>query len=227
MLARSLPPSLVVRCGDRIYCSPVCARALRTSVPVGHRPLFSRLLGERSLSSSTTRSEPEASFRSKSPLHASSLQHAAYSDADWADKARVRLLAVPLAAAKAGGMPILTYLAQSIEDPVVDPATQTGIRGRLAMYTNKILSKTSEFWIGLGKPGVKSPRDWKRKTYVAGERLMDRIEFQEWSLKSINHVVGPHFADILTRISSTSKVKQASVNAGHVRSPSPPLSPSR
>lgn len=209
----------MVRWGDRISCSPVRARALRTSVPVGRRPLTRRSLGVRSVSTSTTQFDPEASICAESPLHGSTPQHAAYSDAEWADDARVRLLAVPLAAAKAGGMPVVTYLAQSVEDPVVDPATQAGIRERLSMYANKIFNKTSEFWIGLGKPGVKSPGDWKRKTYVTGERLMDRIEYQEWSLKSINHVAGPHFAEILMRISSTPKVKKASVNAGHVRSP--------
>ena len=55
----------------------------------------------------------------------------------------------------------------------------------------RLLNKASDFWIGLGKPGVKSTFDWKRRTYNGGEKLMDRIEYQEWSLKGIDPALGP------------------------------------
>ena len=55
-----------------------------------------------------------------------------------------------------------------------------------------MLNKASAFWIDLGRTDQKSTFDWKRRTYVLGERLMDRIEYQEWALKGIDPAMGPH-----------------------------------
>ncbi len=45
---------------------------------------------------------------------------------------------------------------------------------------------------GPGKPGQKSTFDWKRRVHYGGEKLMDRIEYQEWSLKGIDPALGPN-----------------------------------
>jgi hypothetical protein len=33
--------------------------------------------------------------------------------------------------------------------------------------------------------------DWKRRTYKTGEKLMDRIEYEEWALKAVDPTLGP------------------------------------
>lgn len=57
--------------------------------------------------------------------------------------------------------------------------------------TTRLMNKASDFWIGLGREGQKSTFDWKRKTYNAGEKLMDRIEYEEWALKGVDPTLGP------------------------------------
>ncbi|GAC95498.1 hypothetical protein PHSY_003074 [Pseudozyma hubeiensis SY62] len=55
-----------------------------------------------------------------------------------------------------------------------------------------MLNKASAFWMDLGRTDQTSTFDWKRRTYVTGEKLMDRIEYQEWALKGIDPAMGPH-----------------------------------
>lgn len=57
--------------------------------------------------------------------------------------------------------------------------------------TTRLLNKASDFWIGLGREDQKSIFDWKRRTYNAGEKLMDRIEYEEWALKGVDPTLGP------------------------------------
>ncbi|ODO11069.1 hypothetical protein I350_01671 [Cryptococcus amylolentus CBS 6273] len=52
---------------------------------------------------------------------------------------------------------------------------------------NKALSKSSETWLKLGA----KPKDsWMFWFYEKGEKLMDRIEFEEWALKAIREGEG-------------------------------------
>ncbi|KAI0693232.1 mitochondrial K+-H+ exchange-related-domain-containing protein [Cytidiella melzeri] len=48
--------------------------------------------------------------------------------------------------------------------------------------------KASGLWAGLGKAKEGS---WQRRTFVYGERLVDRIDFEELALKSLDPSLGP------------------------------------
>lgn len=52
---------------------------------------------------------------------------------------------------------------------------------------NWVTSKAAETWAGFGK----QPKGWKRSIYQTGEKLMDRLDFEELALKSIDPSLGP------------------------------------
>ncbi|SNX81711.1 uncharacterized protein MEPE_00416 [Melanopsichium pennsylvanicum] len=110
----------------------------------------------------------------------------------------MRLIAVPLARARPTSHPISTFVAQTAsraaEKAVADAATIHKDDAKQAQlpFTTRMLNKASAFWMDLGRTDQKSTLDWKRRTYVLGERLMDRIEYQEWALKGIDPALGPH-----------------------------------
>ncbi|KDN47356.1 hypothetical protein K437DRAFT_234783 [Tilletiaria anomala UBC 951] len=110
----------------------------------------------------------------------------------------MRLLAIPLARAKAGAHPIVTYVAQRA---AAHPASSSSSATSSSSFdpqgetktplATRLLTRASNFWMDLGKPGAKSTFDWKRRTYNVGEKLMDRIDYTEWSLKAIDPALGP------------------------------------
>ncbi|SPO20959.1 uncharacterized protein UTRI_00436 [Ustilago trichophora] len=110
----------------------------------------------------------------------------------------MRLIAVPLARARPASHPISTFVAQTAsraaEKAAADAAAKQkdGSNQSKLPFTTRMLNKASAFWIDLGRTDQKSTFDWKRRTYVLGERLMDRIEYQEWALKGIDPAMGPH-----------------------------------
>ncbi|SPO20042.1 uncharacterized protein UTRI_00436_B [Ustilago trichophora] len=110
----------------------------------------------------------------------------------------MRLIAVPLARARPTSHPISTFVAQTAsraaEKAAADAAAKhkDGSNQSKLPFTTRMLNKASAFWIDLGRTDQKSTFDWKRRTYVLGERLMDRIEYQEWALKGIDPAMGPH-----------------------------------
>lgn len=110
----------------------------------------------------------------------------------------MRLIAVPLARARPASHPISTFVAQTAsraaEKAAADAAAKQkdGSNQSKLPFTTRMLNKASAFWIDLGRTDQKSTFEWKRRTYVLGERLMDRIEYQEWALKGIDPAMGPH-----------------------------------
>ena len=114
-------------------------------------------------------------------------------------KRGMSLLAIPLARARLGSQPIVTYLARasqptavsSSNGPIDASSSSSAADAKKLPLTTRLLNRASNFWIDLGKPGVKSTLDWKRRTYETGEKLMDRIEYQEWGLKGIDPALGP------------------------------------
>lgn len=109
----------------------------------------------------------------------------------------MRLIAVPLARARPTSHPISTFVAQTAsraaEKAAADAAKQNkGASTPQLPFTTRMLNKASAFWIDLGRTDRKSTFDWKRRTYVLGERLMDRIEYQEWALKGIDPAMSSH-----------------------------------
>ncbi|EST10009.1 Protein of unknown function DUF2343 [Kalmanozyma brasiliensis GHG001] len=110
----------------------------------------------------------------------------------------MRLIAIPLARARPTSHPISTFVAQTAsraaEKALADAAAKKtdGANTPQLPFTTRMLNKASAFWMDLGRTDQTSTLDWKRRTYVTGEKLMDRIEYQEWALKGIDPAMGPH-----------------------------------
>ncbi|MCO5590881.1 hypothetical protein L7F22_044856 [Adiantum nelumboides] len=127
----------------------------------------------------------------------------------------MRLIAIPLARARPGATPVSTFLAQRITAKgkekaitggsdggggAVGSSSGEGETGAAAVaaeqakkepLVSRLMTRASNFWVSLGRTDVKSPLDWKRRTYTMGERLMDRIEYEEWALKGVDPALGP------------------------------------
>lgn len=118
----------------------------------------------------------------------------------------MRLIAVPLARARPGAQPVCTYLAQRLTPPKPNlppsssPADGTESKPATAEtkqppLSTRLLTKASQFWTALGRDGedgkARAVFDWKRRTYNTGEKLMDRIEYEEWALKAVDPALGP------------------------------------
>lgn len=56
----------------------------------------------------------------------------------------------------------------------------------------KVLDKASDAWLKLGE---KKPGSWMRWFYDKGESLMDRVDYEEWSLKNVHEGKGVKIAD--------------------------------
>lgn len=120
----------------------------------------------------------------------------------------MRIIAIPLARARAGVTPVSTFLAQktpiktSFTSHKLAESTATKASISSSNSTSKeeekkeplskrIMSKASAFWVDLGREDQKSTFDWKRRTYTLGEKLMDQIEYEEWALKGVDPSIGP------------------------------------
>jgi len=92
-----------------------------------------------------------------------------------------------------------------------------------------MLNKASSFWMDLGRTDQKSTFDWKRRTYVLGERLMDRIEYQEWALKGIDPAMGPHLISGKAPDAETQQIDNGIPKLDHIPLLYPPslLNPDR
>ncbi|KAH9925363.1 mitochondrial K+-H+ exchange-related-domain-containing protein [Epithele typhae] len=93
-----------------------------------------------------------------------------------------------------------------------------------------ITTKATDLWAGLGK----APEgNWKRRAFLYGERLVDRLEFEELALKSVDPSIGPKLSDYVPhRKEKVDKAKEkvdegapasAAVTVSDQSSPSIPL----
>ncbi|GBE89343.1 hypothetical protein SCP_1600040 [Sparassis crispa] len=64
-------------------------------------------------------------------------------------------------------------------------------------FARRAITKASQLWEKLGKAEESS---WKRKTFLYGERLMNRLDFEELALQSVDPSLGPK---ILSRSASS------------------------
>lgn len=142
----------------------------------------------------------------------------------------MRLIAIPIARARAGVTPVSTFLAQrtpikpsftshqlanhenaaaagASPSSAKDVSTSTSSKSPTGTssaqsatasepeeqlpLTTRLMNRASAFWIDLGREDQKSTLDWKRRTYTLGEKLMDRIEYEEWALKGVDPTLGP------------------------------------
>ncbi|KAI0366672.1 hypothetical protein BV20DRAFT_971607, partial [Pilatotrama ljubarskyi] len=56
------------------------------------------------------------------------------------------------------------------------------------------IAKASDLWAGMGKAPEGT---WKRKAFLYGERLVDRLDFEELALKSLDPSLGPRLSNIV------------------------------
>ncbi|KAJ8474895.1 hypothetical protein ONZ51_g6902 [Trametes cubensis] len=73
---------------------------------------------------------------------------------------------------------------------------------RKSTWSKWIVAKASDLWAGLGK----APEgNWKRRAFLYGERLVDRLDFEELALKSLDPSLGPRLSNI---VHTSSKKKE-------------------
>lgn len=98
-------------------------------------------------------------------------------------KRAVRIIVLPLAtpsARKSRGLgEHLTYYHFVTPPP---------IEGKTRNWAAWVQNKAADLWAGLGK----APEgNWRRKAFLYGERLVDRLDFEELALKSFDTSLGP------------------------------------
>ncbi|BGO96027.1 hypothetical protein NBRC10512_002445 [Rhodotorula toruloides] len=101
----------------------------------------------------------------------------------------LKLLALPLSQPKSTTHPppfLLHAVRQSLQTASADAKRQD--QPAVTRYTHKAIDKAADLWAGLGKADEGT---WKRRAYVLGERMMDRIEYEEWALKAIDPALAP------------------------------------
>jgi len=96
----------------------------------------------------------------------------------------VRLLALPLCRRRGDSTRELIYFYAHIPVSVTKAASSGSSQSYLTRATNFGANQ----WTKLGKAKKDS---WLNKIYVFGERLMDRIAFEEWALKALDPALAP------------------------------------
>ncbi|KAF8073504.1 mitochondrial K+-H+ exchange-related-domain-containing protein [Lyophyllum atratum] len=117
---------------------------------------------------------------------------------------KLRIIAIPLTRPKIKASPStaaarpLTYYQFQISPPTPptpQPSEGEGSRSRWIPeggIVNWVSTKAGDTWAGFGK----AEGGWKLKVFQVGERLVDRLEFEELALKGINPALGPSIADV-------------------------------
>ncbi|WFD22629.1 hypothetical protein MEQU1_001303 [Malassezia equina] len=103
----------------------------------------------------------------------------------------MKIMAVPLARnGNPARVPYLTYISYT---------TSKGERKRPSSLplSQRIMVQASNAWSNLGREDSRSLFDWKRRIFLLGERIMDRIEYEEWALKGIDQALGPSIRSLM------------------------------
>lgn len=104
----------------------------------------------------------------------------------------MRILAVPLARQRSTATTYFTYLVHAAPAALSEKAPKAQ-----ASLMQRIINRASDFWVNLGRTDVSSTLNWRRRTYLLGERIMDRIEYEEWALKGIDQGMGPALKELM------------------------------
>ncbi|GAA5997600.1 Mrx19p [Rhodotorula paludigena] len=118
----------------------------------------------------------------------------------------LRLLALPLSRSVNPSTPPPPFLLHAVRQSLVSP-TADDSQPKTRQYLNRAIGKAADLWAGLGK----ADGGWKRKTYDLGERMMDRIEYEEWALKAIDPALAPK---LLSSRSSSSDLPSKPAQGG-------------
>ncbi|GAA5871764.1 hypothetical protein JCM1840_003994 [Sporobolomyces johnsonii] len=99
--------------------------------------------------------------------------------------ALLKLFALPLSRPQASKPPL--FLLHAHRPPPASSSSSSPDASQLPIL-KRVEHKAADMWAGLGKGKEGS---WKRRSYVLGERLMDKIEYEEWALKAIDPAFAP------------------------------------
>ncbi|GAA5963989.1 hypothetical protein JCM3765_007829 [Sporobolomyces pararoseus] len=102
----------------------------------------------------------------------------------------LKLFALPLSRSSPEHAPLFLLHAhrpRSTLPPSASSSTENGEQPKLPLLT-KATDKAADMWAGLGRGKEGS---WKKRSYDFGEKMMDKIEFEEWALKSIDTNLAP------------------------------------
>ncbi|GAA5883479.1 hypothetical protein JCM16303_003821 [Sporobolomyces ruberrimus] len=103
----------------------------------------------------------------------------------------LKLFALPLSRSSPSHPPLFLLHAHrprsTLPPSSTPPPSSDGQQPKLPLLT-KATDKAADMWAGLGKGKEGS---WKKRSYDFGEKLMDKIEFEEWALKSIDTNLAP------------------------------------
>ncbi|KLO12193.1 hypothetical protein SCHPADRAFT_854179 [Schizopora paradoxa] len=108
----------------------------------------------------------------------------------------MRILALPLTSKAASHGRHIFYYFQTPPPPPSPPISSKDgegdggkkSRSRVRSLVERATSKASETWAGFGEAGEGS---WKKRLHNYGERVIDRMDFQELALKSMDTSLGP------------------------------------
>jgi hypothetical protein len=103
----------------------------------------------------------------------------------------MRILALPLARLPASGDAANIAAKPLMLFHLSAPPPASSMDAESQSLLNKALQKASDAWLNLGKGDQKG---MKYKIWKKGESLMDKIEFEEWALKSIQVDTGVKIA---------------------------------
>ncbi|GAA6013841.1 hypothetical protein JCM11491_000442 [Sporobolomyces phaffii] len=102
----------------------------------------------------------------------------------------LKLFALPLSRTSKDHAPLFLLHAHRPRS-TLPPASASndggGEQPKLPLLT-KATDKAADMWSGLGKG---KPGSWKKRSYDFGEKMMDKIEFEEWALKAIDTNLAP------------------------------------
>ncbi|GAA5908468.1 Mrx19p [Sporobolomyces salmoneus] len=101
----------------------------------------------------------------------------------------LKLFALPLSRSSVDHPPLFLLHAHRPRS-TLPPTTSNndgGERPKLPLLT-KATDKAADMWAGLGRGKEGS---WKKRSYDFGEKMMDKIEFEEWALKAIDTNLAP------------------------------------
>ncbi|TXT15876.1 hypothetical protein VHUM_00379 [Vanrija humicola] len=124
------------------------------------------------------RVQPPASAASSAGASSASASASSTSDSSASASPSTTAEAAAAAAVAARETPLILYHVQQPPPPESD--------GKPPLY-QRALDRASDEWIKLGK---KKEGSWMRWFFDKGEGLMDRIEFEEWSLKAVHEGQG-------------------------------------
>lgn len=102
----------------------------------------------------------------------------------------MHIVAVPLARQRARARTFFTYVARASLAANETSSSQKS-------FLQRTIDRSSAFWVSLGRTDVSSTWNWRRRTFLLGERIMDRIGYEEWALKGVDQTLGPSIRKLL------------------------------